>query len=134
VKLHSKSNILIQSQINEDGTLPRPTEGQKVYGIHVVFRDMEVAGNIVHNDPERNMYLNLESTTLKGNINDANVFLTVDAASKWIATADSQVTIVGSVDIAQIDAPNGITINAVADESGAYTLASGGKLQLSVEE
>jgi hypothetical protein len=54
----------------------------------------------------------------------------IDGASKWIATADSKVTILGSANVAQIDAPKGVTINSVAKESGTYTLASGGTLIL----
>jgi hypothetical protein len=44
--------------------------------------------------------------------------------------ADSNVAIIGSVDISQIDAPAGVTITAIANESGTYALASGGTLVL----
>jgi len=129
-KLVSKNGVLIQSKVNEIDLQSRPSKGQKVYGIHATFRDMDVTGDFVHKDPERTMWVKLESTTLKGAIKDENVYITIDAASKWTATADSMITIVGDVDVAQIDAPKGITITAVAGESGNYTLASGGTLIL----
>lgn len=37
-------------------------------------------------------------------------------------------TISGDIDVIQIDAPAGVTINAVAGVSGTYKLASGGEL------
>jgi len=127
-KLVSQKGILIQSQLASDDSLPLPTEGQKVYGIHATFRDMDVAGDLVHTDKQRDMLVFLESTVLKGAIKDAHI--SIDAASKWIATADSIATIVGDVDLAQIDAPSGVTITAVGGEGGSYKLASGGVLNM----
>jgi len=74
------------------------------------------------------MTVYLESATLKGAIKDAQI--SINQRSKWIATADSNVTIVGSVDVSQIDAPAGVTITAVAGESGTHKLAGGGTLIL----
>ena len=67
-------------------------------------------------------------TTLKGAIKDA--VITLDGSGKWVATADSNVTIDGSVNVSQIDAPKGVTINAIAGEEGTFTLSSGGTLIL----
>ena len=74
------------------------------------------------------MTVYLESTTLKGAIKDASI--KINRLSKWIATADSNVTIVDDVDVSQIDAPAGVTITAVAAVSGKYKLASSGTLVL----
>jgi hypothetical protein len=74
------------------------------------------------------MTVYLESTTLKGAIKDASI--SMNRLSKWTATADSNVTIVGNVDLSQIDAPAGVTITAVASEKGSYKLASCGILIL----
>ena len=52
----------------------------------------------------------------------------MDTGSKWIATADSNVIMIADINPAQIDAPEGVTIKAVASETAEYTLASGGKL------
>jgi hypothetical protein len=106
------------------------TKGQKVYGIHATFKDMDVAGDIDHSvdKDNRTMTVYLESTTLTGAIKDACISL--NPLSKWKATADSNVTIVGSINVTQIDAPAGVTITAVAGQSGTYKLASGGTLIL----
>jgi hypothetical protein len=127
----TESGILIKSQVSVDPNAAQAanTEGLDVYGIHATFKDMDVAGDIFHGDTEsRDMWVYLEAATLNGAITDA--YVTIDADSKWIATGDSRVTIRGDVNLSQIDAPAGITINAVADESGTYTLDSGGTLIL----
>jgi hypothetical protein len=123
----SESGVLVKSAINDDPNATK-TKGQKVYGIHATFKGMDVAGDIVHEDTDRTMSVYLESTTLKGAIKDA--YITINSGSKWIATADSNVTILGTVDVAQIDAPRGVTITAVAGEEGTFTLQSGGTLIL----
>ncbi|MDB9822645.1 hypothetical protein OAC89_03000 [Deltaproteobacteria bacterium] len=131
VKMATESGILLRSQVTVDPIAAEcaNTNGMDVYGIHATFKDMDVAGDIIHGDKEsRDMWVDLESATLNGAINDA--YVTIDADSKWIATGNSNVTIVGSIDVTQIDAPRGVTINAVAGESGTYTLASGGTLIL----
>ncbi|MBN1625192.1 MAG: hypothetical protein JW944_01605 [Deltaproteobacteria bacterium] len=126
VKIAAESGILVKSIVNPDPNATR-VEGD-VYGIHATFKDMDAVGDIIHEDPARIMSISLESAILKGAVK--NAYITIDGASRWIATADSQVAILGSVDVAQIDAPKGVTINAVADESGTYILVCGGALIL----
>jgi len=57
-----------------------------------------------------------------------------NGGSKWTATADSRVTLVDIVDVKTIDAPNGVTITAVAGKGctlkGTFKLASGGTLNV----
>lgn len=127
VNLSSESGVLVKSIVNDD-TNATKTEGKKVYGIHTKFRGMEVAGDIIDEDTDRDIYVYLEGTNLKGAIKDS--IIKIDGTSKWTATKDSKVTIIGSVNIDQIDAPKGVTITATAGESGTFTLASGGKLIL----
>ena len=129
VKMTSENGILVKSIVNKDPNATR-TEGQKVYGIHATFKNMDVAGDVVREDPDRTMSVYLESTILKGAMKDA--IITIDARSKWIATADSEVTIVGNIDLSRIDAPTGVTISAVASQSGTYSLASGGILNVRI--
>jgi hypothetical protein len=129
VKLASESGILIKTMMNPDPNAT-PTDGIKVYGVHATFKDMDVAGDIIHEDPARIMSVDLKSTTLSGAINGAHVIF--DEASKWTATADSTVTIVGGFNGSQIDAPEGVTITAIAGQSGTYKLAGGGTLILKV--
>jgi hypothetical protein len=132
VKMASESGILLKSVISVDPQAAKAanTKGQKVYGIHATFKDMYAEGDIDHSidKDNRTMTVYLESATLKGAIKDAQI--SINQRSKWIATADSNVTIVGSVDLSQIDAPAGVTITAVAGESGTHKLASGGTLIL----
>jgi len=129
VKLVAESGILIKTMVNTDPNAT-PTDGLKVYGVHATFKDMDVAGDIIHEDTARIMSVDLKSTTLSGAIN--NAYVTMDAASKWTATADSNITIVGSFDGGQIDAPQGVTITAVGGENKTYKLISGGTLILKV--
>jgi len=132
VNMTSESGVLLKSAISVDPQSAKTakTKAQEVYGIHATFKDMYVEGDIDHSaDKEhRNMTVYLESTTLKGAIKDAQI--SINPRSKWIATADSNVIIVGSIDISQIDAPAGVTVTAVAGESGTHKLASGGTLIL----
>jgi hypothetical protein len=132
VKMASESGILLKSVISVDPQAAKAanTKGQLVYGIHATFKDMDVAGDIDHSADKENrtMTVYLESTTLKGAIKDASI--SINPLSRWTATADSNVTIVGNVNVSQIDAPAGVTINAVADQSGTYKLAGGGTLIL----
>ena len=68
----------------------------------------------------------LHSAILNGAIKNAN--LSIDAGSKWYATADSTVTLTEDVYVNQIDAPEGVTINAKGGAAGTYDLPGGGKL------
>lgn len=129
VKLATESGTLIKTMVNPDPNAT-PTEGMKVYGVHATFKDMDVAGDIIHEDPDRIMSVDLKSTTLNGAIN--NVYVTMDASSKWVSTANSNVTLVGGLNGSQLDAPAGVTITAIAGEAGTYTLPSGGTLVLKI--
>jgi hypothetical protein len=132
VRMASESGILLKSVISVDPQAAKAanTKGQKVYGIHATFKNMDVAGDIDHSTDKdnRGMTVYLESTTLEGAIKDASIKM--NRLSKWVATADSNVTIVGDVDASQIDAPVGVTITAVAATSGTFKLASCGTLVL----
>ena len=132
VRMASESGILLKSAVSVDPQAAKSanTKGQKVYGIHATFKDMDVAGDIIHtaDKDNRTMTVYLESATLTGAIKDG--YISINPLSKWISTADSNVTIVGSIDLSQIDAPAGVTITAIAGESGTHKLASGGTLIL----
>jgi hypothetical protein len=131
VKVKSEIGVLIKSTMSVDPNAAKAakTKGMNVYGIHAILKDMDVAGDILHEDKEnRGMTIYLEATTLKGTIKDASIKL--NRLSKWTATADSNVTIIGDVEVSQIDAPAGVTITAVASQAGTYKLASCGTLVL----
>jgi hypothetical protein len=129
-KIKSEIGVLLKSSTSLDpnaASAAKPT--MKVYGIHATFKDMDVEGDILHDDKEnRGMTVYLEATTLKGAIKDASI--KIDRLSKWTATADSNVTIVSEVEVSQIDAPAGVTITAIAGQRGTYKLASCGTLVL----
>ncbi len=124
VKIESEAGILVHSVVNDDPCTTKVTK--PVYGVNVFMTDMEAKGDLIHEDTSRDMWVDLESAQLTGAIKNAN--LCIGTGSKWTATADSCVVLTSEVNIAQIDALNGVTINAIAGSSGEYTLASGGKL------
>ena len=129
-KIKSAIGVLLKSAVSVDpnaAAAAKPKE--KVYGIHATLRNMEAVGDILHDDKEnRGMTVYLEGTTLKGAIKDASIKM--NRLSKWIATADSSVTLIGDVDLSRIDAPTGVTITAIASQSGTHKLASCGTLIL----
>ncbi len=124
VEMESDCGILVHSILNDD---PCATKADELsYGVNVIMTDMDVKGDLIHDDTTRQMWISLTSTQLEGAIRNAN--LVMDAGSKWTASADSSVTIIGTLDPAQIDAKEGVTITAAGGETGTYELASGGKL------
>ena len=124
VNIESEKGILVHSIVNDDPCATQVTDD--VYGVNVVMTDMDVKGDLLHEDTTREMWVMLNSTQITGAIVNAN--LSMDKGSKWIATKDSAVTFVTNVESAQIDALPGVTITAVGAEAGEYELASGGKL------
>ena len=131
-KINSASGVILKSIVSTDPNAQKTAhiKGQKVYGIHATLKNMDLEGDIDHSDDKENrgMTVYLEQTTLKGAIKDASIKM--NRLSKWFATKDSNVTIIGDVDISQIDAPAGITITAIASEAGTRKLASCGTLVL----
>ena len=130
-KVATESGVLLESTTSSDPNAVHTTnvKPKDVYGIHATFRNMDAAGDVIHGDKEhRNMTVYLENAMLKGAVKDA--MIKMDARSTWTATADSNVTLIGDIDLAQIDAPAGVTINAIASESGTHKLASCGTLIL----
>lgn len=123
--IRPKNGVLIRSFINPDPCSAK-TGGRKVFGIRANIRNMDAFGDILHEDPDRDMYITLQSATLSGAVKGAH--LSADMGGKWIATSDSDVTFVGGINLSQVDAPAGVTITAVAAEEGIYDLPGGGRL------
>jgi len=130
----SKSGVLIQSIINDDKNAAK-VNGQKVSGIKAALKNMKLEGNIIHDDPDRPKIITFTDTTLKGKIKNASILL--DGGSKWTATEDSNVTLLGTTDVKKIDAIKGVTITAAAGEGctlkGIYSLAGGGTLKIKAD-
>jgi hypothetical protein len=129
-RISAENGILLKSEISKDPNAAQTadTKGQEVFGINATFRNMDMAGDIDHSEDKenRNMNVYLEGTTLTGAVKDAR--LEMNRLSKWVATADSNVTFLGDIELGQIDAPAGVTITATAAKAGKYNLKSGGKL------
>ena len=124
--ISAENGVLIRSIHNED-FLATPV-GEDPYGVSIEMKNMTAEGDIIHTDNEREMWLKLTDTVLNGAICGAH--LEMDAGSRWFATADCEVTLMGELDAAQIDAPEGVTVKVHAGEQGSVKLASGGVLEL----
>lgn len=124
VKIESGKGVLVHTIKNDDPCTTNP--GDAPYGVDVIMTDMDIKGDLIHEDPDRTMWVDLNSTIITGKMLNASV--TFDVGSKWTATEDSFITLLSDVDTAQIDAYAGVTIIAKGKEKGNYDLASGGKL------
>jgi hypothetical protein len=128
-RLQPADGVLVRSVVNADPNATH-TGGKVVQGIHLLVKNAELGGDILHGDTARAMVLELERTRLRGAIRNAALML--DTGSRWTATADSNVSLAGDTDLAHIDAPPGVTISAQAQAGsplhGSHALASGGRL------
>jgi hypothetical protein len=134
IRVHASSiaadnGELLKTEANPDPGATK-TGGKEVYGVHATFSDCELLGDVISLDPDRNVYVYLNHTMLSGAIHGA--YLSMDEKSKWTASQDSEVVLVGEIDPAQIDAPAGVTITAKGGKAAEYTLTSGGKLVVSL--
>ena len=125
---------LIHSVVNEDDAATKVPEDMKcrVYGINAYVANGDYTGDIIHEDTDRTMNVTIQNASITGVIDDAYISL---EGSKWTATGDSSVCLMGDVKPEQIDAAAGVTVTAKAGEgcalSGTYPLASGGVLSVS---
>lgn len=121
----SDCGILVRTIVNDD-PIATKVGPNPVYGVNVILTDMDVSGDLIHEDPDRDMWISLTSSVLRGAI--VNAVLSMDRGSKWIATHDSQVTLLGSAEEAQIDALPGVVIRMKCSTSSECKLPSGGTL------
>ncbi|MCF0228471.1 MAG: hypothetical protein HUJ76_02095 [Parasporobacterium sp.] len=126
-ELSSDEGIIIRSEENDDPARTIPSDHP--YGIRASFKEMKLEGDIIHEDPARDMYITLEKAYLIGTVKGAN--LKMDTRSTWYSPEDSEITLTGDVFLNQIDAPEGKIIKAKGASEGEYTLFSGGKLVIS---
>lgn len=124
--IRADNGVLLHTIHNED-MLATPA-GENPYGVFVAMKHMTIEGDIFHEDDQRGMWLQLSDCVLHGAICGAHLEMHGD--SRWIATANSEVTLIGELDPAQIDAPEGVIIRMHAGEQGSVKLASGGVLEL----
>ena len=130
-KIASRNGDLLLAENNDDSNAT-PVNGQAVFGVHAAILHSTLQGNLINVDTQRALQVRLEGSTLKGAIRNASVSL--DKASRWTATADSRLTFVGPVDVAQLDAAKGVAIHAHAGDGGPakghFTLPTGGSLDI----
>lgn len=141
VQMESYNNVLVHTVLNSDsmGNFLASGDGDQVNPVAVTMTDMEVSGDIRHEDYQRRMTVDLENTTLNGCIISGTVDswnsqwtsygevnwvvddsydavygveLTLGAGAKWNVTGESSLT---SLTVAEEDAINGeITLNGEA--------------------
>ena len=124
VDIASDMGVLVRSIVNDDPCATKVTG--PVYGVNVLLTDMDAKGDLLHEDTAREMWVEMNASMLTGTIK--NAILAMDVGSKWLATADSEVTLASDVDPAQIDAPAGVTVTVHGVENAEYALISGGKM------
>jgi hypothetical protein len=128
-RIKAVNGDLLLAVINDDGFATK-VNGALVSGINAELRNAALEGNVLNLDTERRMSVRLVATSLKGAVRDAA--LSLDAGSRWTATADSKLLLVKPTTLEQIDAPAGVSIDAMAEPEvaakGSYRLASGGVL------
>lgn len=128
-QITSESGVLVETKFNDD-LFATKVRGRKVYGVDVNLTEMDARGDIIHKDHERDLRIHMKSSTLRGAI--CGGCLEMDKASHWLATGNSQVTFVGQLDKAQIDAPAGVTIEAKCAQQGTVELPGGGLLVMTL--
>ncbi|MEK8052833.1 hypothetical protein AACH10_21460 [Ideonella sp. DXS22W] len=130
-RLEAKNGDLLLAVVNDDSHRT-PLNGTTAPGSRAVLRRARLNGNLLNLDAERRLNVALEATQLRGRVHD--VALSLDAASRWTATADSRVLLAGPMTLAQLDAPRGVSIRArvqgAALPPGRHTLAGGGVLEV----
>lgn len=124
--IQAESGIIIHSILNDDFLATKV--GENPYGIEINFDNTAAVGDILHEDTEREMWLSLCSSSVRGKICGAHVEF--DKGSKWFATADSEITLMSEAFLGQFDAPEGVTITVHGDTDTVCKLASGGTLKV----
>ena len=127
VSMHSYNDTLVHTVLNADsmGNFLAPGDGDQVKPIAVSMSNMEVAGDIRHEDYQRRMTVDLQNTTLSGNIISGTM---EDWNSRWESYGDVNWVVDDS-----FDATYGVALTlgpqAVWNVTGESTLTS-----LTVEE
>lgn len=87
VEMESYNNTLVHTVLNADsmGNFLAPGDGDQVNPVAVTMTDMDVAGDIRHEDYQRRMTVDLENTTLTGNIVSGTM---ADWNSTWAEYGD----------------------------------------------
>ena len=115
VEMDSFNNVLFHTVLNSDsmGNFLAAGDGAQVNPIAISMTDMEVSGDILHEDYQRNMTVSLDHATLSGNI----VSGTVDSWNeKWAQFGDVNWVVDDSY-----DARYGVALTLGADSTWNVT-------------
>jgi len=127
--LRPKTGVLLRSEINtgKGPHVARPAPGEEMYGIRLFLKNSVYDGDIIHEDPERDMGIYLENCRYNGAVQGVSIHF--GKGSRWFATGDSEVIIDGDVDLSAIYAGEGVTVHAKAfADGGEYQLVGGGRI------
>ena len=96
-EMESWSGELIHTMINSDSNVNDIADGDETIGSTVIIQDMDVSGDIVHDDYQRELYLTLDNTTLTGAIfcstwEDWNALCSAEFDGSYILNADGYET------------------------------------------
>lgn len=122
VEMDSYNNTLVHTVLNADsmGNFLAPGDGDQVQPVLVQMEDMDVSGDIRHEDYQRNMTVELTGTTLSGNIISGTM-------ERWNETWQDYGEVNWVVDDA-FDAVYGVALdmrgNSVWNVTGASSLTS----------
>ncbi len=83
VKMEPGSGVLVHGMVNPDKNATK-TGGRQVYGIRVTMENMEAKGDLIHEDPDRDMVVTLKSTQLTGTVKNAYLRLSQWAPSRAV--------------------------------------------------
>ena len=64
--MDSWKGVLIHTMVNSDSNVNSIADGDETVGSTVVMQNMDVTGDIIHDDYQRELYLTLDNTTLTG--------------------------------------------------------------------
>lgn len=114
-EMDSWNGELIHTMINSDSNVNNIADGDETIGSTVIFQDMDVTGDIVHDDYQRELYLTLDNTTLTGAVlcntwEDWNALCNDQFEGKYILNEDGYDTWWGVT----IDLTNGAVWNVTA--------------------
>lgn len=123
-ELSSDLGVILRSEVNDDPSHTIPNDHP--FGVRAAFEEMKLEGDFIHEDTQREMYLDFRKVHMTGAIRGANLHM--DVRSYWYADKDSEITFTGEIFLNQIDAPKGVTIRAKGGQQGTYDLFSGGKM------
>lgn len=127
-KITCTDGVLLETVLTDDSFYYQTrTHGDDEYGVQFTFENTELFGDMSCLDPERQTCLNLVSTAVTGAITGAPK-LRLTEGSTFVATKDSEITLIGSHE--GIDASAGVTVTAICGKSETITLPSGGTLIL----